>query len=131
MLKNSFEYLRKYNKGRPFFVAGHSQGALHGQRLVHEHISNQSIKELFISACKFIGLFSEDNKKWENYKKNKASISEEEINSKIGLRDKARADIELPRELTVNVNDASYRSLESLCGKGNIDLVYHARPHIH
>ena len=43
-------YLRKYNKGRPFFVAGHSQGALHGQRLVHEHISNQSIKELFISA---------------------------------------------------------------------------------
>ena len=45
--------------------------------------------------------------------------------------DKARADIELPKELTVNVDDASYRSLESICGKGNVDLVYYARPHIH
>ena len=48
-------------------------------------------KELFISACKFIGLFNENNKQWENYKKNKALISEEEINKKIELRDKARA----------------------------------------
>ena len=45
--------------------------------------------------------------------------------------DKARADIELPKELTVNVDDVSYRSLESICGKGNVDLVYYARPHIH
>ena len=49
-------------------------------------------KELFISACKFIGLLNEDNKQWENYKKNKASINEAEINSKIDLRNKARAD---------------------------------------
>ena len=48
-------------------------------------------KELFISACKFIGLFNENNEQWENYKKNKASISESEINSKIELRNKARA----------------------------------------
>jgi len=45
--------------------------------------------------------------------------------------DKARADIELPKELTVNIDDVSYRSLESICGKGNVDLVYYARPHIH
>ena len=45
--------------------------------------------------------------------------------------DKARADIELPKELSVNVDDASYRSLESICGKGNVDLVYYSRPHIH
>ena len=49
-------------------------------------------KDLFISACKFIGLLSEDNEQWENYKRNKASISEAEINSKIDLRNKARAD---------------------------------------
>ena len=48
-------------------------------------------KELFISACKFIGLFNEDQNQWEKYKKNKALISEEEINNKIQLRNKARA----------------------------------------
>jgi cysteinyl-tRNA synthetase len=37
-------------------------------------------------------LLNEDNKQWENYKKNKASINESKINSKIDLRNKARAD---------------------------------------
>ena len=50
-LSNAFsEYLENHNKGRPFIIAGHSQGALHGQRLVHEHISQQPIRELFIAA---------------------------------------------------------------------------------
>ena len=39
-------------------------------------------KELFISACKFIGLLNEDNQQWEKYKKDKATISEAEINNK-------------------------------------------------
>ena len=50
-LSNAFcEYLENHNQGRPFIIAGHSQGALHGQRLVHEHISQQPIRELFIAA---------------------------------------------------------------------------------
>ena len=49
-------------------------------------------KVLFISACKFVGLLNEDSEQWENYKKNKASISEAEINNKIDLRNKARRD---------------------------------------
>ena len=50
-LSNAFvTYLEHHNNGRPFFIAGHSQGALHGQRLVHDHISNQPIKSLFIAA---------------------------------------------------------------------------------
>ena len=48
-------------------------------------------KELFISACKFIGLLNEDNQQWEKYKKDKASISETDIKNKIDLRNKARA----------------------------------------
>ena len=36
-------------------------------------------------------MFNEDNEQWENYKKKKALISEVEINSKIDLRNKARA----------------------------------------
>ena len=31
---------------------------------------------MFISACKFIGLLNEDNKQWENYKKNKAKAQQ-------------------------------------------------------
>ena len=47
-------------------------------------------KELFISACKFVGLFHENNEQWEKFKKDKALISETEINNKIELRNKAR-----------------------------------------
>ena len=43
----------------------------------------------------------------------------------------AKADIQLPKELTIEVSDLSYRTLESICGKGNVDLVYYARPYIH
>ena len=50
-ISNAFcTYLENHNKGRPFFIAGHSQGALHGQRLVHEHISKQPARDLFIAA---------------------------------------------------------------------------------
>ena len=43
-------FLEHHNNGRPFFIAGHSQGALHGQRLVHEYVSNQPIRKQFIAA---------------------------------------------------------------------------------
>ena len=46
---------------------------------LYESASKGKDKELFISACKFIGLLNEDNEQWKNYKKNKASISETEI----------------------------------------------------
>ena len=58
---------------------------------LYEKASKGEGKELFISACKFIGLFNEDNQQWQKYKKAKASISESEIDSKIDLRNKARA----------------------------------------
>jgi cysteinyl-tRNA synthetase len=59
---------------------------------LYENASKGKDKELFISACKFIGLLNENNEQWENYKKNNASVSEKEINIKIDLRNKARAD---------------------------------------
>ncbi len=58
---------------------------------LYEKANKGEGKELFISACKFIGLLNEDNEQWESFKKNKASISEKDINSKIDLRNKARA----------------------------------------
>ena len=50
-IAKSFEiYINQHNQGRPFFIAGHSQGALHGQRLVHEYISMNPNREKFIAA---------------------------------------------------------------------------------
>ena len=49
-------------------------------------------KQKFNSACNFIGLLQETKEEWLNYKKDKAQISEEEINNKIELRNKARLD---------------------------------------
>ncbi len=45
---------------------------------------------LFISACQFIGLMNESREQWNNFKKNKASISESKIKNMLSLRDKAR-----------------------------------------
>ena len=48
-------------------------------------------KKLFNSACNFIGLLQETKEEWLNYKKDKADISEAEIENKIELRNKARS----------------------------------------
>ncbi len=77
---------------KPLYEDLNTPGYIANLHKLYESANKGKDKELFISACKFIGLFNEDNKQWENYKKNKASISEEEINSKIDLRNKARAD---------------------------------------
>jgi len=53
---------------------------------------NDEDKQIFNSACNFIGLLQETKEEWLNYKKVKVDISEEEIKNKIELRNKARAD---------------------------------------
>ena len=47
-------------------------------------------KKIFNSACNFIGLLQETKEEWLKYKKDKADISEAEIQNKIELRNKAR-----------------------------------------
>tara|TARA_B100002051_G_scaffold237053_1_gene238659 strand:+ start:1836 stop:3197 length:1362 start_codon:yes stop_codon:yes gene_type:complete len=51
---------------------------------------NNDDKELFISACQFIGLLTQTKDEWHKIKKNKLNILEEEIVSKINERNKAR-----------------------------------------
>ena len=75
---------------KPLYEDLNTPGYIANLHKLYESASKGKDKELFISACKFIGLLNEDNEKWESYKKNKASISESEINSKIDLRNKAR-----------------------------------------
>jgi len=53
---------------------------------------NDEDKQIFNSACNFIGLLQENKEEWLNYKKDKVDISEAEIKKMIELRNKARAD---------------------------------------
>jgi len=53
---------------------------------------NDEDKQVFNTACNFIGLLQETKEEWLNYKKGKVDISETEIEDKINLRNKARAD---------------------------------------
>jgi len=47
-------------------------------------------KEIFTTACNFIGLLTDTKDQWLKFKKEKSDISEEEILSKIKERDNAR-----------------------------------------
>ena len=53
---------------------------------------NDVDKQTFNAACNFIGLLQETKEEWLDYKKGKIDISETEIENKIELRNKARAD---------------------------------------
>ena len=53
---------------------------------------NDVDKQIFNAACNFIGLLQETKEEWLDYKKGKINISETEIENKIELRNKARAD---------------------------------------
>ena len=53
---------------------------------------NNEDKQIFNSACNFIGLLQETREQWLNHKKGKVDISDKEIQNKIELRNKARAD---------------------------------------
>ena len=51
---------------------------------------NSKDKEIFVSACNFVGLLNETREQWLEFKKTRSLISENEILSKIELRNNAR-----------------------------------------
>jgi cysteinyl-tRNA synthetase len=53
---------------------------------------NDEDKQIFNSACNFIGLLHETKEEWLDFKKIKVEISDAEIEKKIELRNQARAD---------------------------------------
>ena len=59
---------------------------------LYDKAQNGSIedKEVFTTACNFIGLLTDTKDQWLKFKKEKSDISEEEILSKINERDNAR-----------------------------------------
>ena len=57
---------------------------------LYEKANKGENKELFISACQFIGLLNESPKQWQDFKRNRLSINDTEIEYMIKLRNKAR-----------------------------------------
>jgi Protein of unknown function (DUF3089). len=50
-IKSAFEvYLKEYNKGKPFIIAGHSQGAKMAERLIKEFIDGKPLQKKLIVA---------------------------------------------------------------------------------
>ncbi len=50
-VKSAFEfYLKNYNNGRPFIIAGHSQGTLHAGRLIKEMIEGTPLQKKMVIA---------------------------------------------------------------------------------
>ena len=51
---------------------------------------NLEDKKIFVSACNFIGLLTENKDEWENFKKDKSILNDELIEIKIKERNQAR-----------------------------------------
>lgn len=50
-IRVAFRYfLEHQNEGRPFFIAGHSQGCVHGIRLLEDEIDNAECRERLVAA---------------------------------------------------------------------------------
>ncbi|MDC3028447.1 cysteine--tRNA ligase [Candidatus Pelagibacter sp.] len=75
---------------KPLYEDLNTPGYIANLHQLYEKANNGEDQELFISACKFVGLLNESSESWQKYKKDKATINENEIKSKIELRNKAR-----------------------------------------
>ena len=75
---------------KPLYDDMNTPGYIANLHNLFEKANKGENKDLFISACQFIGLFNENNEQWLNFKKNRASISSSEIEDMLSLRDKAR-----------------------------------------
>ncbi len=50
-VKAAFEYyLKNYNQGRPIIIASHSQGSLHGVRLMQEYFDGKELQKQLVAA---------------------------------------------------------------------------------
>ena len=77
---------------RPLYEDLNTPGYIANLHNLYEKANKGESKDLFISACQFIGLLNESTEQWQHFKKKRLSINESEIESMIRLRDKARED---------------------------------------
>ncbi len=75
---------------KPLYEDLNTPGYIANLHNLFEKTNENKDIDLFVSACQFVGLMNESREQWNNLKKNKASISESEIEKMLSLRDKAR-----------------------------------------
>ena len=75
---------------KPLYEDLNTPGYIANLHKLYENAKKGLDQELFVSACKFIGLLGESNDVWLKFKKEKVSINESEIQTKLELRNKAR-----------------------------------------
>ena len=75
---------------KPLYEDLNTPGYIANLHKLFEKANKGENPDLFVSACKFIGLMNETNEEWNEFKKNRVSINESEIENLLSLRDKAR-----------------------------------------
>ncbi len=75
---------------KPLYEDLNTPGYIANLHKLFEKANKGENTDLFVSACKFIGLMHETSEQWNEFKKKRVSITESEIQNMLGLRDKAR-----------------------------------------
>ncbi len=75
---------------KPLYEDLNTPGYIANLHKLYEKANKGENIELFVSACKFIGLMNETSEEWNEFKKKRVSITESEIENMLSLRDKAR-----------------------------------------
>ncbi len=75
---------------KPLYEDLNTPGYIANLHNLYEKANKGEDKDLFISACQFIGLMNESNEQWQDFKKSRVSITKSEIEDMLSLRDKAR-----------------------------------------
>ena len=75
---------------KPLYEDLNTPGYIANLHNLYEKANKGENIDLFISACKFIGLMNENSEQWNEFKKNRVSITESEIENLLSSRDKAR-----------------------------------------
>jgi len=75
---------------KPLYEDLNTPGFIANLHKLFEKANKGENVDLFISACKFIGLMNENTEEWNLFKKKRVYITESEIENMLGLRNKAR-----------------------------------------
>ncbi len=75
---------------KPLYEDLNTPGYIANLHKLYEKANKGENIDLFVSACKFIGLMNETSQQWSEFKKKRVSLTESEIENMLNLRDKAR-----------------------------------------
>ncbi len=75
---------------KPLYEDLNTPGYIANLHKLYEKANKGENIDLFVSACKFIGLMNETSQQWNEFKKKRVSLTESEIEKMLSLRDKAR-----------------------------------------